>query len=194
MKKASSIIVGILGSGSEESLCRQGVMTVAEQVRAKGMQFDLIDLKHQFRELHDPSVYSNPPVDSQTADLRRRINGAAGIVLATPVYHGSFSGLLKNALDHLAPGAFKHRAVGLLSAGGAMSSTSLACEPLRTVVRALGGWSTPTHVGLTSGELGPDGPNENLKKRIAAMVAELEYFTEMHVAYSSDENSVIEVG
>ena len=44
------------------------------------MQFDLIDPKHQFRELHDPSVYSNPPVDSQTADLRRRINGAAGIV------------------------------------------------------------------------------------------------------------------
>lgn len=146
------MIFGMLGSGSDESLCRQGLMAVAEQDQAKRMQFDLIDLKCDFRELHDAAVYSNPPTDSQTARLRLRIEGAVGVVLATPVYHGSFSGLLKNALDHLAPGAFKHRAVGLRAAGGAISSTSLACEPLRTVVRALGGWSTPTHVGLTSGE------------------------------------------
>lgn len=63
------MIFGMLGSGSDESLCRQGLMAVAEQVRAKGMQFDLIDLKCDFRELHHAAVYSNPQLTARRLDF-----------------------------------------------------------------------------------------------------------------------------
>ncbi|KVO12722.1 hypothetical protein WK11_19365 [Burkholderia ubonensis] len=109
------MIVGILGSGGNDSLCRLGLMVVAARARASGAEFDLVDLKQEFRHLHEPADYASPPPGSQTERLRRRVARASGTVLATPVYHGSFSGLLKNALDHLQVGAFRHRAVGLVA-------------------------------------------------------------------------------
>lgn len=47
------------------------------------------------------------PPDERTDDaseVARAIADAAGVILASPSYHGSFSGILKNALDLLPPG------------------------------------------------------------------------------------------
>src|SRR5262249_28572750 len=101
---------------------------------------------------------------------------ADAVVLATPVYHGAFSGLLKNALDHLKGDAFTHLPVGTLAAGGGPRSASVACDQLRSIIRALGGWSTPTHVGMSYGDVSDEGPHEDLRERIADMVAELKSF------------------
>jgi len=170
------MIVGILGSGSSDSLTRKGMEEVAAQVRAAGMEFELIDLRSEFRQLQDMEEYSEAPADSQTVALRKRVAQASGIVLATPVYHGTFSGLLKNALDHLTGDAFAHLPVGILAAGGGPRSASVACDHLRSVVRALSGWSTPTHVGMTYGDVSDSGPTEDLRERIADMVVELKSF------------------
>jgi len=43
-----------------------------------------------------------PPDSENVAALRRQVQEADGIILGTPEYHGSFSGVLKNALDHMA--------------------------------------------------------------------------------------------
>lgn len=178
------MIVGILGSGADDSLSRRGLTALVAQLCADGAPFDrgdrvdLIDLKDEFRELHEPADYAAPPPGSQTARLRERIARASVIVLATPVYHGSFSGLLKNALDHLPVGAFRHRAVGLVTAGGGPRTLFAAAEPLRSVVRALGGWAAPTHVGLFAGDIGPDGFSGDVRSRMAALSAELRFFSE----------------
>ncbi|RQS16019.1 NAD(P)H-dependent oxidoreductase [Burkholderia sp. Bp9002] len=179
------MIVGILGSGGNDSLCRLGLMVVAAQVRASGAQFDLVDLKQEFRDLHEPADYASPPPGSQTERLRRRVARASGIVLATPVYHGSFSGLLKNALDHLQVGAFRRRAVGLVTAGGGPRTANAAAEPLRGVVRALAGWATPTYVGLVAGDFGRDGLSDDVYRRIVAMVDELRFLGGMREADST---------
>jgi len=170
------MIVGILGSGSSDSLTRKGMQEVAAQVRAAGMDFELIDLRDEFRQLQDIDAYSEPASGSQTVALRKRIAQASGIVLATPVYHGSFSGLLKNALDHLTGDAFAHLPVGTLAAGGGPRSPSVACDQLRSVVRALSGWSAPTHVGMSYGDVSDSGLSEDLRERIADLVAELKSF------------------
>ena len=39
-------------------------------------------------------------------------------ILGTPNYHGSFSGILKNALDHLNMDYFKMKPVGLIGNSG----------------------------------------------------------------------------
>ncbi len=86
------------------------------------------------------------------------------MVVATPGYHGSISGLVKNALDSLeglsgdARPYFDGRAVGcIVTASGAQACGS-ALAALRSVVHALRGWPTPmgatlnTGVGLFDGE------------------------------------------
>lgn len=170
------MIIGILGSASADSQTRKGLEEVARQVRAAGLEFELLDLGIEFRELHDVEAYDEPAADSQTSRLRQRLARASGIVLATPVYHGSFSGLLKNALDQLRGDAFANLPVGTLASGGGPRSASVACEQLRTVIRALSGWSTPTHIGMTYGDVTEEGANENLRERIADLVQELRTF------------------
>ena len=45
--------------------------------------------------------------------LRREVSQAAGIILGTPEYHGSFSGLLKNALDLMGFDEIEDKMIGL---------------------------------------------------------------------------------
>jgi len=169
-------IVAFLGSGSAESLTRQGLQAVLDHARAQAIPVDVIDLRDQHRALQDMEHWEQPPVGSQTARLRARVARADAIVLATPVYHGSFSGLLKNALDQLTGDAFAQLPVGVLAAAGGPRSGSGSCDQLRSVIRAMGGWSTPTQVGLSSADIVDGRPTDALRKRAAAMVAELRDF------------------
>lgn len=170
------IIVAFLGSSSADSLTRQGLQAVLEDARGHRIEVDVIDLRDQHRSLQNMLDWDHPPAGSQTAQLRERVARADAVVLATPTYHGTFSGLLKNALDHLAGDAFAQRPVGVLAAGGGLRSGLVACDQLRSVVRALGGWSTPTHVGLSGSDIVDGQPTDGLRRRTAAMVAELRDF------------------
>src|SRR5262249_14449631 len=67
---------------------------------------------------------------------------ASGFVLASPVHHNSYSGLLKNCLDHLAIEQFEYKPVALMAFGGSMSAIQV-CDQLRTVVRGLWGIALP---------------------------------------------------
>jgi FMN reductase len=86
------------------------------------------------------------------------ISAADGVIVSTPGYHGSISGVVKNALDSLEGlkddprPYFDGRAVGcIVSAGGAQASGSTLAA-LRAIVHALRGWPTP--FGATLGASG----------------------------------------
>ena len=86
------------------------------------------------------------------------VSAADGIIVSTPGYHGSISGVVKNALDSLEGlrddprPYFDGRAVGcIVSAGGAQASGSTLAA-LRSIIHALRGWPTP--FGATLGASG----------------------------------------
>jgi FMN reductase len=93
---------------------------------------------------------------------------ADGILISSPSYHGSISGLLKNAIDYTedmrgdARPYFDGRAVGcIVCADGAqaMGSTLLT---MRSIVHALRGWPTPYAAALNTG-LRPFDANGDIK-------------------------------
>ncbi len=90
-------IIGLVGSLRAGSYTRAAVEIVLAGARQAGAEAELIDLgklKLPFR--------SGDPADQLADDvvrLRREVQAAQGAVLGTPEYHGSFSGVLKNALD-----------------------------------------------------------------------------------------------
>ena len=74
------------------------VQMALQGAREVGAQTCLIDLKdYQLVACDGKEDESTYPED--VFRLRREVSQAQGIILGTPEYHGSFSGVLKNALD-----------------------------------------------------------------------------------------------
>jgi NAD(P)H-dependent FMN reductase len=75
------------------------------------------------------------------------VRAADAVLLATPMYHGSYASPLKTALDYCGFDEFEDTTVGLLAvAGGGFPLPAL--EHLRTVCRALEAWTLPTQVAV----------------------------------------------
>jgi NAD(P)H-dependent FMN reductase len=101
---------------------------------------------------------------------------ADGLVIASPVYHGSFSAAVKNALEYLSAGDLEGKPVGLVSNGA--TPTPQAVEQLRLVVQALGGVAVPTRVvtcdaDFTAPRPGYVQPSAGVTKRLDELVWEV---------------------
>jgi FMN reductase len=98
-----------------------------------------------------------PKLSAESAELKTLLEAmreADGVLVATPGYHGSVSGLIKNALDSLEGlrddprPYFDGRAVGCIVTADGWQAGGTALSALRTIVHALRGWPTPLGVAL----------------------------------------------
>jgi NAD(P)H-dependent FMN reductase len=131
-------VAAIPGSLRAESYTRVALTHALDAAEAAGADPDLLDL----RTFELPPL--NPDIDEQgdAHEFARRVRAADAVLLGSPMYHGSYSGVLKNALDHCGFDEFEGKTVGLLGvAGGAFPITAL--EHLRSVCRALDAWVLP---------------------------------------------------
>jgi FMN reductase len=82
-------------------------------------------------------------------ELIEYVREADGLIIASPGYHGSISGLVKNAIDYLEETARDSRAyldgvpVGLIATAYGWQATGSTLAALRSIVHALRGWPTP---------------------------------------------------
>ena len=137
-------VTAVVGSLRAESYTRQScrrALSAAESYQ--GVETDLLDL----RELEVPVFDADDRAAGDAADLRERVRAADAVLLGSPVYHGSYSSALKNALDYCGFDEFEETTVGLLCvAGGAFPTTTL--DHLRSVARALNAWVLPHQVAV----------------------------------------------
>ncbi|QGA82672.1 NADPH-dependent FMN reductase [Halomicrobium sp. LC1Hm] len=131
-------VVGICGSLREGSYTRQSLRVALAAAAAAGGDTELLDLREWDLPVFDPDAEDA----GDAAAFREQIRGADSVLLGTPVYHGSFSTPLKNALDYCGFDEFENKTVGLLCvAGGSFPLTAL--EHLRSVGRSLDCWVIP---------------------------------------------------
>jgi FMN reductase len=92
----------------------------------------------------------------EAKELIEELRRADGIVIASPGYHGSVSGLVKNALDYTEdmrdddPAYLAGRPVGLIATAYGWQATVTTLEALRSIVHALRGWPTPLGAAINS--------------------------------------------
>ncbi|MEF8840587.1 MAG: NADPH-dependent FMN reductase [Haloarculaceae archaeon] len=136
-------VVAIPGSLRERSYTRLATRRALAAAESRGARTDPIDL----RELDLPVYDGDAGEAGDAGELTRRVREADSVLLATPVYHGSYSAPLKNALDYCGFDEFEHTTVGLLAVAGGSFPTS-ALEHLRSVSRALNAWVLPHQAAL----------------------------------------------
>jgi FMN reductase len=114
----------------------------------------------------DMPMYNHGSARTAGAEaLVTALREADGVVIASPGYHGSVSGLIKNALDYTedmvgdARVYFEGRAVGLIAVAAGWQATGSTLATLRAITHALRGWPTPMAVAVNSVQpvFGADG-------------------------------------
>jgi FMN reductase len=94
----------------------------------------------------------NPRATTRTDDEQafvEAVRSASAVIIASPGYHGSISGVVKNALDLLEETAKDERPyladvpVGLIATAYGWQATGSTIAALRSIVHALRGWPTP---------------------------------------------------
>jgi FMN reductase len=146
-------IVGIGGTTRAGSSPEKALKYALSLAASQGADTEMFDGP----SIHLP-MYQHESTE-RSAEARRLIAAlrrAHGIIISTPCYHGSVSGLLKNALDYTEDMAndphpyFDGRAVGLIVCGYGWQSTAITLSALRSIVHALRGWPTPMGVAINT--------------------------------------------
>jgi FMN reductase len=156
-------IVGIGGTVRPGSSSEQALRVAMRRAQASGATTRMFTGPElaQLPMYAPDMVGSGGPVAAEfVAELRR----ADGVVVASPGYHGSLSGLVKNALDYVEEMRadtrpyLSDRSVGLIVAAYGWQAGVTTLSTLRTIVHALRAWPTPYGAVVNSAQCGfPDG-------------------------------------
>ncbi|MGB3693837.1 MAG: NADPH-dependent FMN reductase [Spirulinaceae cyanobacterium] len=138
-------IVGIGGSLRPDAHSYKALEQAIARVEALGAEVEILDLRQmQLPFCHGGDDYSGYP---DVEKLRNKVKEADGLILATPEYHGSVSGVLKNALDLLSFEHLSGKVAGLISVLGGQSNSN-ALNSLRIIVRWVHGWVIPEQIAV----------------------------------------------
>lgn len=135
------MILLLNGSPAIKSRTRGTLAYLDEMFTALGHESKIIDLLSFDLPINNP-IYHADAMKSDNEKVRefaQIVKDADLVVLGTPLYHGSFSGLLKSALDNLDGPAFEGKKILLCSNSSGPRSSVQASQELVIVARTMGG-------------------------------------------------------
>lgn len=159
---SAPLIVGIGGTLRDGSTSEKALRIALAEAERRGARTRLFAGAALHLPAYDPTERTRAPA---AVDLVEALRNADGIIIATPSYHGSISGLIKNALDYTedlradARIYFADRAVGTIVCADGVQAMGATLATLRAIVHALRGWPTPFSAVINSAlrPFGPDG-------------------------------------
>lgn len=140
------LIVGLGGTLREGSSCEAALRIALAEARELGSETLCFSGGQLDLPMYLPGETSRSPAARTLVDALRR---ADGVIVASPGYHGSISGLVKNALDYTEDMVNDSRVyfdgipVGCIATGNGVQGAMTTIDALRAVTHALRGYPTP---------------------------------------------------
>lgn len=147
----------LVGSARPGSYCRATATALSSMLEERGAETEVWNPCEWPLPLADPAYHRDPSAhpDANVRALVGAAESADGFALISPVYHNSYSALLKNCVDHLAIPQFRYKPVLLASHSGGLAAVQV-CDHLRIVVRGLSGLALPHQVVTVPDDFLPD--------------------------------------
>jgi FMN reductase len=148
------LIVGIGGGASIGSSTDQALSLALTEAARHGARTVIFG----GQELAQLPLYLTPAANSSphAKSLIGAIRLANGLIIASPGYHGSVSGRVKNAIDYIEDTSKDPRPyltdlpVGLIAVASGHQAAVSTLGALRTIAHALRAWPTPFGAAITS--------------------------------------------
>jgi FMN reductase len=149
------LIVGLGGTIRAGSSTEKALACALKQAEALGARTQLLGGAF----LGGLPIFDPRPSDpsAQQQALADAIRAADGVIVASPGYHGSISGVIKNALDTLEltrgdPRPYlTAKPVGTIITADGWQAAGTTLMALRAIIHALRGWPTPFGAALNAG-------------------------------------------
>ena len=177
-------IIGIGGTLRPGSSSEQALRYALQRAAAQGALTEIITGD----ALDLPAYVAEAPAKTEkVARLVEALRSAHGVIVSSPGYHGSISGMVKNALDYaegLRDSKFPYldgRAVGLIACAQGWQAAVSTLATMRQVIHALRGWPTP--IGVVFNTALPvfeeDIPEPTLAKQLEVLAGQVLEFSLM---------------
>jgi FMN reductase len=138
-------IVGIAGSLRPDSYSQIALAVAAQKVRDLGADVEILDLRQmQLPFCNGGTEYPQYP---DVKRLQDTVANADGLILVSPEYHGSVSGVLKNTLDLMSFDQLSGKVTGFITILGGQSNSN-TLNDLRIILRWVHAWSIPEQVAI----------------------------------------------
>jgi FMN reductase len=169
MTVGMATLVAILGSVTPPGRSLRAlehVLRVAREIdpTLECFGLNLADYRISFADGRPPDAF-----DDDTGTVVKRIQDAEAVILMSPVYRGSFSGSLKNLLDHLPVDALRGKPCGIVAIGATHHHYLGVDWHLRDVLAWFGALLAPTSVYLASTDFAEGVPTEAARIELAEL-------------------------
>lgn len=164
------VTAGLTVPSSTRLLADQLAEATTAQVTARGeaAEIDFIELREVAGELATFMVTGGIPTPRLT-ELREQVAAADGLIVVTPVFNGSYSGLFKMFFDALDKDALAGTPVLIAAAAGSARHSLVLDHAMRPLFAYLRAVVVPTGIFAATEDFGSHG----LSDRITRAAAEL---------------------
>jgi chromate reductase, NAD(P)H dehydrogenase (quinone) len=147
------------GSNREQSYTRKLAKIAADMGLVQGAEVSILDLSTLDIPIYNADVEAKG-TPGDVVVLKKIMDQHEAWIIVTPEYNGSYSGLLKNALDWASSPIkddpiwsdwdkpFRNKVVGLMSASPGALGGLRSLLHLQELLFGLGCWTCPKHYGL----------------------------------------------
>jgi len=159
--------VGISGSPSATSQSRALLDAALSELRSHGVTTELVDLRRL-----DADALLNRGSDPDVAQALALVQRVEIVVVGSPTYRATYSGLLKVFLDLLPADCLTGKVVIPLMTGGGPHHLLAIEHGLKPAIASLGAVLTPSGVYGVPQSFHQGTPNVELKSRVQQAVGE----------------------
>ncbi|WP_274628898.1 NAD(P)H-dependent oxidoreductase [Arvimicrobium flavum] len=159
-------IVGFSGNthrpSKTQALVGSLLASVGQIIPVETQYYDVLDFGESLG-----TAFSRDQLSEQALAILQDLETADGLVLASPTYKGSYSGLFKHVVDLLAPDALINKPVIVGATGGGLRHALIVEHQLRPLMGFFNANTIATSVYASDGEFEQGIPHaEALKDRI----------------------------
>ena len=179
MSRRVVVVTAGLSQPSSTRLLADQLATATEAAvgaRGEGVEIEVIELRELAVEMAQTLVSGNRPTPGVVA-AHEKIASADGMIVVTPVFTASYSGLFKTFVDLLDPKAIDGMPVIVAATAGTARHSLVLDHALRPLFTYLDAVVVPTGVFAATDDFGGGGPADgqgaSLQSRIHRASAEL---------------------
>lgn len=191
------LIVGIGGTLRDGSSSERALRIALAEAERQGARTRIFAGQMLNLPAYDPAEPTRSVVAAELVDA---LCDADGVIIATPSYHGSISGLIKNAIDYTEDLRadtriyFSDRAVGTIVCADGIQAMGSTLATLRAIVHALRGWPTPFSAVINSAlkPFAADGScaDPQVAKQLAFVAEQVVEFARMRRSFETGSDRV----